>query len=98
MPKKTMVKPKVFGTFMLNETTQLRVSTQTNPKTGRRSASVRKFWLPEGGDSFLPTKIGVEIYREHATEVLAAVIDAVQDLMAIQEPEPLSKVAKAPII
>jgi hypothetical protein len=82
MAGKRVGKASVFGTFMLNPTTQLRVSTQTNPKTGVRSVSIRKYWLPAGGDRFLPTRIGVEIYREHATEVLGAIVDAVGDLMA----------------
>jgi hypothetical protein len=82
MAGKRADKSKVFGTFMVNPTTQLRVSTQTNPKTGVRSVSIRKYWLPASGDRFLPTRIGVEIYREHATGVLDAIVEAVRDLMA----------------
>ena len=68
----------VFGTWPINDTTQLRVSIQQ--WHGRWALDIRRYWIKPGGESFTTNKLGTKIYMDMLLSFLAAVIEASREV------------------
>jgi len=45
---------------------------------GQSRLDIRRYWQPEGGDEYVPTKKGVSIPEEQVPDFLAAVVNVVE--------------------
>ena len=65
---------RVFWTWPINDTTQMRVSVQL--WHGRYALDIRKYWIKPGDEGCTPTKLGVKVYMDMLPSFLAAVVEA----------------------